>query len=189
MTILSMHSDLNESHATAVFKRLLPLASQYNIRLVLVNRRDYPNSSPYTDKDLEKLNSSDDWAQDEFAKGRAQEYATFIRRFVEQESTPEMTVDGKDGGIVLLSWSSGVAYTIPLLSFADSLPEDLRDAIEPYLRLYVSFGECMRVQFIHSLYSSTERLRTMGSWAPSDGPWVWRFKRSINPQRRKSPTL
>lgn len=140
--ILCMHSGLNEFRATAVFNRLLPLAPQYNIRLVLVNRRDYPNSSPYTDKDLEKLNSTDDWTQNQFAKGRAQEYATFIKQFVEQEGVPEMTADGKDGGIVLLSWSSGVAYTITLLSFADSLPEDLRNAIEPYLRSYVSFGEC-----------------------------------------------
>lgn len=133
---------LNECRVTAVFKRLLPLAPQYNIRLVLVNRRDYPNSSPYTDKDLEKLKSTDDWSQNEFAKGRAEEYATFIKQFVEQERIPEMTADGKDGGIVLLSWSSGVAYTIPLLSFADCLSEDVRGAIEPYLRSYVSFGEC-----------------------------------------------
>lgn len=133
---------LNEFCATAVFNRLLPLAPQYNIRLILVNRRDYPNSSPYTDKDLEKLKSADDRLQNEFAKGRAEEYATFIKKFVEQERIPEMTADGKDGGIVLLSWSSGVAYTIPLLSFANCLSEDVRDAIEPYLRSYVSFGEC-----------------------------------------------
>ena len=106
----------------------------------MLNRRDYPGSSLYTDEDLANLKSTDKHAQDAFAKARAEEFATFIKSFIEQENIPKMSDDGKDGGIVFLSWSSGVAYSIPLLSSADSLSEETRNAVEPYLRSYVVFG-------------------------------------------------
>ena len=86
------------------------------------------------------MKSADKDAQDAFAKARAAEFATFIKSFIEEENIPKISDDGKDGGIVFVSWSSGVAYSIPLLSSADSLPKETRNAVEPYLRSYVVFG-------------------------------------------------
>ena len=36
----------------AIFLRFLPLAQKYNARIILVNRRDYPNSEPVDDEAL-----------------------------------------------------------------------------------------------------------------------------------------
>ncbi|KAL5531561.1 hypothetical protein ACEPAG_4438 [Sanghuangporus baumii] len=122
-----------------IFRRLLPFAPQHNIRLVFINRRDYPRSSPYINEDLEKISANDAGMNNEFAKARASEFARFIKTFIEKENIPKASSDWKRGGIVLMAWSSGNAYTLPLLSYADSIPEDTRLFIEPYLRSLILF--------------------------------------------------
>ncbi|KAL5513085.1 hypothetical protein ACEPAH_3483 [Sanghuangporus vaninii] len=122
-----------------IFRRLLPFAPQHNIRLVPISRRDYPGSSPYTDEDLEKINTDNAEMNNEFAKARAAEFARFIKTFVEKENIPRASSDWKRGGIVLMAWSAGNAYTLPLLSYADSIQEDTRLFIEPYLRSLILF--------------------------------------------------
>lgn len=142
--------NLCHSSNSAVFKRLMPLAPQYNIRLVLVNRREYPGSSLFTEEDLNKLQSKDDAAHIEFARERAEEIATFIKVFKDQEDIPEASSDGRIGGVSLMGWSSGALQTIAVLGYADLLAESTKKSIEPYLRSYIVFGE-----FISSYASHT----------------------------------
>ncbi|THH08247.1 hypothetical protein EW145_g2822 [Phellinidium pouzarii] len=123
----------------AVFKRLIPIAPRYQIRLVLVNRRDYPNSSPYSDEDLELIKGSSEVTHTEFAKARGAEFATFIKHFAERERIPPTSLDRKSGGVVLMAWSSGNSYTIPLLAFADSISASIRESIQPFLRSLMIF--------------------------------------------------
>lgn len=139
-----MLGDLCHPSNPAVFNRLLPLASQYNIRLVLVNRREYPGSSLFTDEDLNKLKNKDDAVHIEFARERAEGIATFINVFKYQEGIAEASPDGRSGGVSLMGWSSGALHTIALLGYADLLSEDLKKSIEPYLRSYIVFGELRR---------------------------------------------
>lgn len=139
-----MLGDLCHPSNPAVFNRLLPLASQYNIRLVLVNRREYPGSSLFTDEDLNKLKNKDDAVHIEFARERAEEIATFINVFKDQEGIAEASPDGRSGGVSLMGWSSGALHTIALLGYADLLSEGLKKSIEPYLRSYIVFGELQR---------------------------------------------
>ncbi|OCB85419.1 hypothetical protein A7U60_g7428 [Sanghuangporus baumii] len=122
-----------------IFRRLLPFALQHYIRLVFISRRDYPGSSAYTDEDLEKINTDSAEMNNEFAEARAAEFARFIKTFIEKENIPRASSDWKRGGIVLMAWSSGNAYTLPLLSYADSIPGDTRLFIEPYLRSLILF--------------------------------------------------
>ncbi|KAL5492300.1 hypothetical protein ACEPAI_3747 [Sanghuangporus weigelae] len=122
-----------------IFRRLPPFALQHNIRLVFINRRDYPGSSPYTEGDLKRISADNAEMNNEFAKARASEFAQFIKTFIEKENIPKASSDWKRGGIVLMAWSSGNAYTLPLLSYADSIPEDTRLFIEPYIRSLILF--------------------------------------------------
>lgn len=124
-----------------VFKRLLPLAPQHNIRLVLLNRRDYPGSSPYTEEELDGVKAGSEAAQTAFGIARAMEFATFIQKFVAQNDVPRMTKYGKDGGVVMMSWSSGTMYALPLLAYADAIPDTIREALEPHFRRYIIFGK------------------------------------------------
>ncbi|KAI0739377.1 hypothetical protein C8Q80DRAFT_1357285 [Daedaleopsis nitida] len=44
---------------SGIFSKLLPLASKHNARLVLVNRRDYPGATPYTDDERAVLRDAE----------------------------------------------------------------------------------------------------------------------------------
>lgn len=145
------------------------------MRLVLVNRREYPGSSPFTEEDLDKLRSEDDTAHVEFAKDRAKEIATFIKAFIDQEAVPRATADGKSGGVALMGWSSGASQTIALLGDADSLPGGLRKSIEPYLRSYIIYGTyltnnaCAETTSNHA--SWTARCSSLDTRPPSHGQY------------------
>lgn len=123
------------------FQRLLPLAGKYNIRIVVPNRRHYPNSSPYSNEELNRIKDNDPEVLTEFAKERAEEYATFIKNFVQQNGVPPIGEDGKSGGVVLMTWSAGVYYALQILAFADAIGIELRRQIEPYFRSFIIFGE------------------------------------------------
>ncbi|KAH8111923.1 Alpha/Beta hydrolase protein [Phellopilus nigrolimitatus] len=122
-----------------VFRRLIPLAPHHSVRLVLVNRRDYPGSSPYTASDLAQIGVVDAATHEEFLRARGAELPTFIRCFVEREKVPQASPDGKHGGVVLMGWSSGSIYTLSLLSNADTIPAETREAITPFLRSLIIF--------------------------------------------------
>ena len=77
-----------------------------------------------------------------FGSARAAEYTTFIQKFVEQEGIPKITEDGKNGGVAMMSWSSGTMYMLPVLGLADTIPDETRQAVEPYLRKFIIFGIC-----------------------------------------------
>lgn len=126
---------------SATFNRILPLAPNHNLRLVVVNRRDYPGSSPYSDAEIESIKGGNADAHSKFVKARGREFATFINNFIEQNNIPRAAEDGKSGGIVLMAWSSGNYYTLSILTFADAIDDYIRKAIEPYFRSLMIFGE------------------------------------------------
>lgn len=105
-----------------------------------MNRRDYPGSSPYSEGELSRLRTGDAKAHIDFARNRAGEFATFIRHYVEQNQIPQATEDQSAGGIVLLGWSAGNNFIIPILAHADSIDSETRLKIEPYLRSIAIFG-------------------------------------------------
>ena len=122
----------------AIFQRLKPLAPEYGIRLVLVNRRDYPGSSPYADEEIQSLRTGGDEAHKKFNRKRAEEFATFLSSYIKNERIPPTSAEG--GGLALLGWSSANVLTIALLANLDQLPEHQKNDIEPYLRSFIIFG-------------------------------------------------
>lgn len=111
------------------------------MRFVIVNRRHYPGSSPYSDEELDKIKHGDPEAQTVFAKDRAREYANFMKSFVQQNGVPPIDEDGKSGGVVLMAWSGGTYYALQILAFADALDIETRSAIEPFFRSFMMFGK------------------------------------------------
>lgn len=125
----------------ATFRPTLRLATEHNLRIVAVNRRHYPHSSPYTDEELDRVKNGDLEAHEDFAKGRAREYATFMKEFIVQNNTPRAAENNDSGGIVLMSWSGGNYYGLQILAFADAIDAETRVAIEPFFRKLIIYGE------------------------------------------------
>ncbi|TBU24601.1 Alpha/Beta hydrolase protein [Dichomitus squalens] len=115
------------------FSRLIPLAHRNNIRLVLLNRRDYPGSTPYTDEEramVAKLTPNADeealaQAREKFSiflKDRAREVYDFLEDLVKRDNIPPSQRDLNTGGIVVAGWSLGALWTTSLLAYAPQFP-------------------------------------------------------------------
>ncbi|CDO72522.1 hypothetical protein BN946_scf184983.g5 [Trametes cinnabarina] len=130
---------------SGVFKRLLPFAAQNNTRLLLVNRRDYPGSKPYTPEERKHFACVAEGAPDslqakEDAKAvmrdRARELFDFLVDYVRREKVPQ--ANGKEGGIVIVGWSLGSTWITSLLASVDQFPED-DVQLSKYVRRVVLF--------------------------------------------------
>ena len=116
----------------------MPLAAQNQLRLVCLNRREYPDSKPFTEEELRQFDSLDERQHDEFFDDRAQELTEFLADFAEKENLPKACADR--GGIAVMGWSAGNLYTLCLLSQASAVKDATRERLEPFLRSMVIFG-------------------------------------------------
>jgi hypothetical protein len=133
------------NHILDSFKRLQPFAAQYNARLVLVNRRDFPGSEPYTDTERAQLAAADKASEPEavsllegYMRDRAYEVFDFLCAFVKQEHIPK--AQKHSGGIILCSWSFGGMWMTALLANLASFPPDKFDLTQ-YIRCTTLYGE------------------------------------------------
>ncbi|KAI0322889.1 hypothetical protein OF83DRAFT_1079949 [Amylostereum chailletii] len=128
----------------AIFRPMLPFARSNNLRIVLLNRRDYPGSTPLSEEELRLAKpgrSVDDNAA--YLRSRALEIAEFIAWFIRTQSIPRSNVldnGGEAGGLAVVGWSSANAFLLALFGNPDTIPATTRMAIEPYLRSYIFYG-------------------------------------------------
>ncbi len=133
---------------------MISYAADHNLRLVLLNLRGYPGSTPYSTSELDLLEgrsvSHDDAGspQDMALQARGMEVAEFLRWFIKTENIPAIREDpgrGKlVGGLSVLSWSGGNAATFAMFAHADRLPEETKSLFNTYLRSFIMYGESVR---------------------------------------------
>ena len=133
------------------FSRLIPLAHQNNTRLILLNRRDYPGSTPYTDEERAMVANLTPDADDEalararerlhlFLKDRAREVYDFLEELVRRDDIPPARRDKNTGGIAVAGWSLGALWATSLLAYAPLFPvNDIE--LAQYVRRVIVLGE------------------------------------------------
>ena len=135
----------------ANFKKLLPYAKQNNARTIVVNRRDYPGSAPYTADEqalLARLASMPSGSEEaanemkEFSRARARELYDYLVALVKREDIPSARGKGKaaTGGIVLAGWSFGVTMMTAFLANVAYFSSDVQ--LSKYVRRVVFYGTC-----------------------------------------------
>ena len=123
---------------------MIPFAAANRVRLVLVNRRDYPGSTPFLDAELAALGSSDVETRARALARQGVDVGLFLAWLVRVENIPPVSVDrdgNKQGGIALVAWSLAHTPLAGLLAHADALPPDAVRVLDPCLRSYCIFGE------------------------------------------------
>ncbi|KAI0700839.1 hypothetical protein C8T65DRAFT_789832 [Cerioporus squamosus] len=128
-TLVLMHGYVWHSE---IFSKLIPIAKAHDTRLILVNRRDYPGSIPYTTEELVMLPASDSPADEEdlsirlnllsYMRARAREVYDFLEELVRRDQVPPANPEENTGGIVIAGWSFGSVWMEALLAFASSFP-------------------------------------------------------------------
>jgi len=119
VTVVMLHGFV--WHA-GTFKRMIPFAKKYNARLILVNRRDYPGSTPFTEEELNQLASTVSGTPQaieslrSFVRDRAMDLYQLLETLIKVDNIPQR------GGIVVGGWSFGTQFTTALLAHAGSFP-------------------------------------------------------------------
>jgi hypothetical protein len=127
-----------------IFKRMLPYASSNLVRLVPVNRKDYPGSSPFTPEEIARLASEDIQTREAAVRALAMEFGAFFAWFVQTYQTPPIVstgTGGRAGGIIVVSWSLAHATLGPMIAYPDSLLEETGTLLSTHLRAYCTLGE------------------------------------------------
>ncbi|KAH9013512.1 hypothetical protein EDB85DRAFT_2198778 [Lactarius pseudohatsudake] len=156
-----------------IFGPMIPFAAANRIRLILVNRRDYPGSTPLSDAELATLGSSDMETRAKALAQQGTDIGLFLAWLVREEKIPAMSVgwSGKQqGGIVLVAWSLAHTPLAGFLAHADTLPADVLRTLEPCLRAYCIFGEHTRQALLgprHNRPSSQTRRTFRSGSRPS----------------------
>ncbi len=134
---------------TGIFEKLIPLAARHNARVVLVNRRDYPGSTPYTLEERAVLvnaavesKTNPLAARDKlhvFMAERAREVYDLLVSFVAQHKIPPAFPKENKGGIVIGGWSFGTGWMLSLLENVASFPVH-KVALSRYVRRVIFYG-------------------------------------------------
>lgn len=138
LTVILVHGLLFHGR---IWQRLFPHANRNNLRLVSVNHRDYPGSTPFTAAELEIFQRGDAAQQADLVKTLGAQVVAFMEYFVKKHDIPKMhSVNGKTmGGMALLTWSMGGGTAMSVLGNATSLPADTMTLLSQYLRAVVLF--------------------------------------------------
>ncbi|EKM49711.1 uncharacterized protein PHACADRAFT_188757 [Phanerochaete carnosa HHB-10118-sp] len=130
-TIFAIHGSVFTNH---VFEKLMAAAAEHNIRIVAMNRREYPGSTPLSPSDIQILSSGTDDEKAAFLRARGLEIATFACRFAQQYDIPRISEDGKTGGFVIFGWSFGCSIAHPAVAHFDALPPPSKQYFSTNLR-------------------------------------------------------
>ena len=122
------------------FQKVLKLAPTSGLRIVAINRRDYPHSSPFSPAELDAMATGSDTDKAIFLSCRGLEIMTFIDKFIQQYDLPAISGDGKTGGVALAGWSLGNIVTCAAASSAERLSPNVKFRLAKYLRALVLQG-------------------------------------------------
>ncbi|TFY75573.1 hypothetical protein EWM64_g8439 [Hericium alpestre] len=122
----------------AIFRPMMAFAAPNRLRIVVVNRRNYPGSTPHTEDELVAIaKGSSLESQSAFIARQGLEIAEFLSWFIETQDIPQAHEDEEGtvhGGLALAGWSSANTLVFALLSHLTQVPDKTRATIEPYLR-------------------------------------------------------
>jgi len=105
------------------------------MRIICVNRREYPGTTPYSDKEVETIISGGDEAKYDLLEQLGVEFYMVINRIIEVCDIPE------DGGITVAGWSMGSTLVLSIISSIDIIDATLRNKLQAYITGFILWGK------------------------------------------------
>ncbi|EED78969.1 predicted protein [Postia placenta Mad-698-R] len=137
-----------------IFKPMFQYAPEHNMRLVAINLRDYPGSTPFSPSELDALRS-DKADQATFISDRGMELARFLEWFILEHDLPPKALSHKSeaaGGLSILGWSLGNCPIMSMLASAHALPEATRKLLDMHLRSFIVYDPPLYTFGISDVY-------------------------------------
>ncbi|OSD05350.1 hypothetical protein PYCCODRAFT_1475403 [Trametes coccinea BRFM310] len=167
----------------ATFAKLRPIARARGVRVIALNRRDYPGARPYTSEerallpsipqDLKPPTAGDGTplgaeGLDSYVRQRAHELYECLQALVEERNIPPFSPASKKGGIVLVGWSLGCTWISGLLAHVSSFPA----------------GHARLQAYIRRVIWQDPLSHILGYAPPARDPYVPTMNTSLEPQER-----
>ena len=105
-----------------------------------ITRRDYNGSTPYDASEIQTLSNGTSAEKAAFLQARGSEIVNFIDRFNKAHHLPPISSNGQEGGIALLGWSFGNAFTLATLSNIHTYAAPLKGLLVSRLRALILHG-------------------------------------------------
>ncbi|KAJ6508240.1 Alpha/Beta hydrolase protein [Mycena sanguinolenta] len=125
-TLVLVHG---HSYHGAVFQKLLPLAPGRGLRVICINRREYPGSTPHTAEELRVLASGSDKERATFMDEAGINLALAIDGIIQQCALPP--------AVALCGWSLGNAFVIAAMSSILSLPSETQERLRSFVKTII----------------------------------------------------
>ncbi|KAJ7821485.1 Alpha/Beta hydrolase protein [Mycena leptocephala] len=116
---------------SATFQRMNPFAQLNSLRIICVNRREYPGSSPYSAEDLAMFAEGNEAEQAALLEQQGRDLALFLDGIIDTLSIPK-----PGGGIALIGWSMGTLFLLSLIS-CETLPADTKARLSSLIHTVV----------------------------------------------------
>ncbi|KAJ6544161.1 hypothetical protein B0H19DRAFT_1267463 [Mycena capillaripes] len=114
-----------------VFQRLLPLAATRSVRIICLNRREYPGSTPHTAEELRVYASGSDDERTAILSEAGLNLAFCVDEIIQQCALPAA------GGVALVGWSSGNIFIVAALASILSLPSQTKERLQAFVRTII----------------------------------------------------
>ncbi|KAJ7196933.1 Alpha/Beta hydrolase protein [Mycena pura] len=118
---------------SGTFQRISPLAHSNSLRVVCVNRREYPGSSPYSAEELNVFASGTDAQKAGILEQQGRDLALFVDGIIETLLGP------KAGGVALCAWSMGNIFLLSLIASIQTLPANTRARLSRHVQNIILF--------------------------------------------------
>ncbi|KAF8898011.1 hypothetical protein CPB84DRAFT_1681629 [Gymnopilus junonius] len=123
-----MTSVASNSLYLGAFRKITPLAASNGLRIICVNRREYPGSSPFTPEELRVFNEGCDAERAKLLNEQGILLCELVDSLINTLSLP------KEGGITISSWSMGCIFAIAMLTAISDLPKGVRERLRGHVR-------------------------------------------------------
>jgi pimeloyl-ACP methyl ester carboxylesterase len=120
----------------ATFQRMNPFAQPNSLRIISVNRRGYPGSSPYSAEDLVIFAEGNEAERAALLEQQGRDLALFLDGIIDALSIP------KAGGIALIGWSMGTLFLLSLIS-CETLPTNTKARLSSFVHTVVLLRSCL----------------------------------------------
>lgn len=113
------------------FQRLNPLAQPNSLRIISVNRREYPGSSPYSAQELTAFIEGTDAERASLLEQQGRDLAMFLDALLSELSIPQT------GGIALIGWSMGTLFVLALIASIETLTTATQKRLSSFVHTVV----------------------------------------------------
>ncbi|CAK5282969.1 unnamed protein product [Mycena citricolor] len=110
---------------------LAAIGSSNHVRVIALNRREYPGSSPYSPQELDLLTRGSEAQKSQLLAEMGRDLALFIAGVAASLSLP--------GSIAVVGWSVGSLMVLSIAASMDMLPEDARQTLTTSVRSMILF--------------------------------------------------